>query len=91
MQARIYKPTKTAMQSGDKNNDKWILKFDSVGKFREQTMDWISSKETMDQVTLYFETAEEAISYAQKHDIHYTITYPNKKKRGLKSYANNFD
>ena len=67
--ARIYKPTKTAMQSGSRNTKKWILEFDTLNTGVSPLMGWESSKDTMSEVKLEFFTKEQAISYAKKNKI----------------------
>ena len=43
--AKIYKPNKTAMQSGLKTN-KWILEFEVENPTRNPLMGWESSSDT---------------------------------------------
>lgn len=69
MQVRIFKPVKSAMQSGD-GSDKWILEFVRIQKNRlkENLMGRTSSKYMMSEVRLEFPTLEEAVAYAEaKH------------------------
>ncbi len=40
---RIYRPCKTAMQSGTKQTHKWKLDFDVLSKWENPTMGWTSS------------------------------------------------
>ena len=88
--ARIYKPTKTAMQSGSRNTKKWILEFDTLNTRVSPLMGWESSKDTMSEVKLEFFTKEQAINYAKKNKINYYIVEPQKRNIIKKSYANNF-
>ncbi len=64
--AKIYKPTKTAMQSGKRSTKKWLLEFDTLNLGVNQLMGWISSIDTMSEVKLKFSTKDEAINYEQK-------------------------
>ncbi len=41
--AKIYKPAKTAMQSGTRNTKNWILEFESMDKETNPLTGWISS------------------------------------------------
>ena len=88
--AKIYKPTKTAMQSGNRNTKNWLLEFDTLNTGINPLMGWESSKDTMSQVKLEFSTKEQAINYAKKNNINYYIIEPQKRKIVKKSYANNF-
>ena len=88
--AKIYKPTKTAMQSGQRNTKNWVLKFDTLDGGVSPLMGWESSKDTMSEVKLEFSNKEQAINYAKKNNIDYYIIEPEKKKIIKKSYADNF-
>ena len=88
--AKIYKPSKTAMQSGKRKTNNWLLEFDTLSTGINPLMGWETSKDTMSEVKLEFSTKEEAISFAKKNDIGYTVIEPQKQKIIKKSYADNF-
>ena len=88
--AKIYKPTKTAMQSGRKNTKKWLLEFDTYNTGTSPLMGWISSSDTMSEVKLEFSTKEQAINYAKKNNVDYYIIEPQEQKIVKKSYTDNF-
>ncbi len=88
--AKIYIPTKTAMQSGRGKQKKWILEFESKDTQLNHLMGWESSTDTMDEINLKFSSKEKAIEYAKKNDISYKIIEPKKKEFVIKSYADNF-
>ena len=88
--AKIYKPTKTAMQSGKGNTKNWVLEFDTLNTGINPLMGWESSRDTMSEVKLEFSTKEEAINYAKKGNIDYYIVEPQKTKIIKKSYTDNF-
>tara|TARA_Y100000590_G_scaffold325391_1_gene369159 strand:- start:247 stop:528 length:282 start_codon:yes stop_codon:yes gene_type:complete len=88
--AKIYKPTKTAMQSGKRKTKNWLLKFDTLNNGVNPLTGWETSKDTMSEVTLEFITKEQAISYARKNNIDYYIVEPQKRRIIKKSYADNF-
>ena len=88
--AKIYKPAKTAMQSGKGNSKKWILEFETKNNSTNPLMGWESSSDTMSEVKLEFLTKEEAIKYAVKNDINYNLVEPKKRKIIIKSYSDNF-
>ena len=67
MQVRIYKPAKTAMQSGQRNTKEWVLESEPSPKEIDPLMGWTSSRDTMQQVQLYFATLDEAKAYAEKN------------------------
>ncbi len=88
--AKIYKPSKTAMQSGERNTKKWILEFDTLNTGINPLMGWETSKDTMSEVKLEFSTKDQAINYARKNNIDYYIIEPQKRKIIKKSYSDNF-
>lgn len=91
MTARIYKPAKTAMQSGTAQSDEWLLVHDArVAREIDPLMGWTSSSDTETQVKLWFATKEEAVAYAQKAGIAFTLVEPEKRAMVRKSYADNF-
>ena len=88
--AKIYKPSKTAMQSGKGNSKKWLLEFETLDTEIDPLMGWESSRDTMSEVKLEFVTKEEAINYVRKNNIEYYIVEPEKSKIVKKSYSDNF-
>ena len=91
MEVRIYRPAKTAMQSGRGNTKKWVLEFEPTDATHpDQLMGWIGSGDTKRQVRLRFESEEEAVQYAKKHGYTYTIERPNERNIRPKAYADNF-
>ena len=88
--AKIYKPTKTAMQSGKRNTKKWLLEFDTLNTGINPLTGWETSKDTMSQVKLEFSTKEQAINYAKKNNVDYYILEPEKESIIKKSYSDNF-
>ncbi len=88
--AKIYKPSKTAMQSGLKKFDKWIIEYITNDPGINPLMGWESSTDTYGELKLEFSTKELAIEYAKKNKIDFEVIEPNKRKIILKSYADNF-
>ena len=91
MKAKIYKPTKTAMQSGRAKYNKWVLKFlDQKNQLKDTMMGWNGGSSTVSQIELKFSTKEEAVSYAKKNNIDYEVLETSERKVITKSYADNF-
>lgn len=90
--ARIYKPAKTAMQSGRAKTRHWMLEFEPrAAKRPDRLMGWISSEDMeSDQVRLSFATREEAAAFAERHGIPYRVQTPAERAVRPKSYADNF-
>ena len=88
--AKIYKPSKTAMQSGIKKYDKWIMEFVTENPGINPLMGWESSTDTLSEIKLEFSTKDQAINYAKKNNIDYYVVEPQKSKLIKKSYADIF-
>ena len=88
--AKIYIPSKTAMQSGRGKQKNWILEFNTKDSKINPLMGWESSTDTLGEVILKFPTKEKAIEYAKKNSISYKLIEPKKKEFVIKSYADNF-
>jgi len=91
MPARIYKPSKTAMQSGLANTKAWVLDFEPEAPRQvEPLMGWTSSGDMRQQLRLRFDSKEEAITYCERRGIPYQVTEYVPLKRRIMSYADNF-
>jgi hypothetical protein len=91
MTARIYKPAKTAMQSGAAKTKEWVLDYEpEQPREIEPLMGWTSSGDMRQQVHLRFETLEEAVAYCERHGIPYQVFKPKQPTRRGMSYADNF-
>jgi len=88
--AKIYKPSKTAMQSAKGNTRNWLLEFDTKNTEINPLMGWETSKDMMSEIKLEFSTKEQATNYAKKNNIDYYIIEPQKRKIIKKSYSDNF-
>ena len=91
MLARIYKPARTAMQSGAAKTKEWVLEY-APEKPREiePLMGWTASADMNQQVRLRFETKEEAVAYCERHGIPFRVFAPNEPARRKIAYADNF-
>ncbi len=91
MTARIFKPARTAMQSGEARTKEWVLEFEPASaRDIDPLMGWTSSRDTQAQVRLEFDTKEDAIAYATRTGLAYTLSEPKPRKPIKKSYADNF-
>lgn len=91
MVARIFRPSRTAMQSGEARTKDWLLEHEAENSREiDPLMGWTSSRDTNAQVRLAFETKEQAIAYAERNGLAYTVTETAERKPIRKSYADNF-
>ena len=90
-QARIHRPAKTAMQSGRAQTRKWVLEYEPASRRDpDPLMGWSSARDTLNQVQLRFDTLDEAVAFAKKHGLDYTVIEPHQRLFKPKSYAENF-
>ena len=91
MLARIYRPAKTAMQSGKAKSHDWRLEFEpAAARVSDPLMGWTQTTDTDGQVRLSFETRQEAVAYAQKRGIAFEVLPEAEHKRIVRAYADNF-
>ena len=91
MTARIYKPAKTAMQSGHAKTKDWVLDYEpEEPRVVESLMGWTSSGDMKSQLRLNFATKEEAVAYAMRHGIPYQVFEAKPVARRGLTYADNF-
>jgi hypothetical protein len=91
MVARIYKPAKTAMQSGTAKTKLWVLEYEpETPRSVEPLMGWTSSSDMRQQLRLSFDTKEEAVAYCERHGIPYQLAEPKPAVRRTISYSDNF-
>ena len=91
MEARIYQPSKNALQSGQANSRKWVVEYEpEEAKRNEELMGWVGSGDMRGQLKLKFESKEGAIAYAERNGIPYVMQEPKKRRQRPKSYADNF-
>lgn len=90
---RIYRPAKTATQSGDWHGHHWRMDWDILQKgyrWENPLMGWQSSADYMQGTHLNFKTKEAAIDFALKQGYEYFVQEPNERRIVPKAYANNF-
>jgi ETC complex I subunit conserved region len=91
MLARIYKPARSAMQSGSANTKQWALDFEpETPREIEPLMGWTASSDMKQELRLRFDSKEEAVAYCERHDIPYQVSEPNAPARKKIAYADNF-
>jgi hypothetical protein len=93
MRARIYRPSRNAMQSGTARSKHWVLEFyRGDARFLEPLMGWTGSTDTQGQVQLHFDTRAEAEAYAKAHGIDYVLVPEKSRRPNIRShgYGENF-
>ena len=91
MKVKIYKPNKTATQSGFSKFKYWIVEFPKDNNLGlDPLMGWQKSDNTQKQIQLKFESLEQALLYVEKNKLDYTLIKEKKKKFKIKRYSDNF-
>ncbi len=91
--ARIYKPAKSATQSGSWGSRDWKIDFDVLGKANRWENDLIGyqgSGDYLQALELKFHTKEDAIRFAQGQGYDYYVQEPKARSFTPKQYAENF-
>ena len=92
MTIKIYKPSKTAMQSGLGKTKKWLAEYISnENTVKDNLMGWNSSSDTKSQIKVFFDSKEQAIEWAKNNNYQYFVEEPKVRKVKIKSYESNFD
>lgn len=88
---KIFRPVKSATQSGRAKTKQWILEYDLETKRQpEPMMGWISSHDTLNQTRMLFDTVEEAVHFAEKNGWKYSVVEPKPRQLKGRSYLDNF-
>jgi hypothetical protein len=91
MTARIFKPAKNAMQSGTAKTKEWQLDYEpEQPRVIEPLMGWTSSGDMKQQLTLRFDTREDAVAYCEREGIPHEVIEPKEPARRQIAYADNF-
>ena len=91
MTARIFKPVKNAMQSGKAKTKDWQLDYEpEQPRFVEPLMGWTSSGDMKQQLTIRFDTKEDAVAYCEREGIAYQVIEPKAPVRRQAAYSDNF-
>lgn len=79
------------MQSG-RLTRKWVVEYEPQDrKAPDALMGWIGSRDTLSQLKLTFATQEDAVAYAKREGLDYTVA-PEAPEAAVKprNYADNF-
>lgn len=91
MHVLIFKPNKSAMQSGRGKSKNWVMiPKTTTPQTPDPLMGWHMGFETARQIELRFESFEEAIAHAEREGYTYEIQKPRERTIKPKSYASNF-
>ncbi len=91
MQARIYQPAKPAVSSGRFKTRFWMVEFEPrSAQEADRLIGWVGSDDTDRQLSLRFDTRDEAIAYCERRGVDYVVAEPHQRIVRPKAYADNF-
>lgn len=91
MAARIFLPAPAATQSGTGRSQDWVLEFERAeAREVDPLMGWIGSGDTNGQVHLTFPTKDDAIAYAERNGLAFTVSEPTPRRANRRIYSDNF-
>jgi hypothetical protein len=91
MLARIYRPARNAMQSGQAQTEKWVLEYEpEIRPVADPLMGYNSSTDMRRQVKLEFDSREQAVAYAERNGIPYQVSEAHERQPKRISYSDNF-
>jgi hypothetical protein len=93
MTARIFKPAKSAMSSGQAKTREWVLEYvNDTAREVDPLMGWTSSNDTQSQIRMRFATKEAALEYAKDNGIDAVVVEPKPRKPNIRAggYGENF-
>lgn len=91
MLARIFRPSRTAMQSGTAKAEHWMLIYEPEAALTvEPLMGYCSSGDMRRQIKLSFDSKTDAIAYAERNGIPYQVAVEHESDAKTQSYSDNF-
>src|ERR1700753_3823422 len=91
MLARIFRPAKSAMQSGLATTREWVLEFEPESARKpDPLMGWTSSTDMDGEGRLTFDSRDQPVASPQPHAFPFQVIEPQERKKIIKAYADNF-
>ncbi|MBI1272753.1 MAG: oxidoreductase [Alphaproteobacteria bacterium] len=92
MRVRIYRPSKTAMQSGRAKTHAWVIEPEiETPRTPEPLMGWVSAGDTLTELLnrLRFDSKEEAVAFAVAKGWEYIVVEAKERRIMPRSFAEN--
>jgi NADH dehydrogenase (ubiquinone) Fe-S protein 4 len=87
---RIFKPARTAMQSGENERAMWQLDFDGEQKWENPMMGWASSHDPVQALRMRFQSADSAVKFAVRQGWDYVLQQDQTPLFRKQNYAENY-
>ncbi len=89
--ARIFRPTRSVMSSGQHRKPVWVLEFEPAAPLiPEPLMGWTSSQDALAHVRMGFPDRQSAIGFAERHGWRYQADKPPASRARPKNYVTPF-
>ena len=89
--AQIFSTVKSSAQSGRAKQGQWTLEVSGTpGSIRDLETAWNSTSDTLRQITLKFDSLEDARAFADRHQLRYVIETTKRSSPKRRTYAENF-
>lgn len=92
MKVKIFRPAKSAMQSGKQGTKKWLVTPIEETNIRSISplTGWVSASDISSQFRFEFLNKEDAIKFAESQNFEYEVEEPKLPNIKPKSYSANF-
>ncbi len=93
MRVRIFRPAKSAAQSGRAGTHEWLLEPELLTpRTPEPLMGWASAADTYSEMKgrLRFRTQDEAVAFARRNGFEFMVEAPSERRIVPRNYLDNF-
>ena len=91
IKAKIYRQSKSAMQSGRGNMGTWVLEHETTSaRTPDDLTGWTSSCDTLNQIKLTFPSVDAAIEHAERKGWEYSVLPAQERIVKARNYGDNF-
>lgn len=88
--AKIFMPAKATTSSGKLVSTKWRVSFGTPERWTNGLMGWTSTRDPISNMSLDFNSLEQATAYAEAMGCKYDVVKPKSYRVKPKSYSDNF-
>lgn len=93
MRVRIFKPAKSASQSGRAKTHEWVLEPEILtSRVPDPVMGWASAGDTLGELAgrMRFPMKEDAVAFARRQGWDFVVEEPAERRIRARSYLDNF-
>jgi NADH dehydrogenase (ubiquinone) Fe-S protein 4 len=86
----IYQRPKNSMTSGTAGMEGWAFEFEHTGHWYNPLMGYTSTSDPVGTLRMTFATQQDAINFAQKQGLSYSVEPSHPRRKFIKSFEGNF-